>query len=54
MAKITEKDFEIMKRMFDNAIRFKIINTISTVVGDMNSTQTEKNISEIKVKMYFL
>lgn len=44
---ICERDFDIIKRMYENAIKLKYINILNSMLGDITNEQNEQNIKTI-------
>ena len=42
-----ERDFDVIKRMFENSIKFKYINLLSSMVGSVTSEENSENIEKI-------
>lgn len=41
------RDFDVLKRMFENAIKFKYINLFGNMVGNVSSEENTRNIEKI-------
>lgn len=42
-----ERDFNIMKRMFENAIKFKYLNMAKSLLSDISSSENTDNINKV-------